>query len=444
MKSVLLSLLGISLSAASLNADDWPHWLGPERDAVWREKGVIEEFPESGPEVLWRTPISLGYSGPAVAQEKVYVSDYLVEEGEVYNNPSSRSPLKGRERIQCLDLESGDVLWSHEYQRPYNLSYPSGPRAMPTVADGKVYHLGAEGNLLCLDAASGTVVWEKDLQQEYEIESPIWGFSGHPLVMGDTLYCLVGGEGSVAVAFDKDTGEEKWRALSAVEPGYSPPTLIEQAGVQQLLIWHSESINALNPADGSVYWSLPLRPNFGMSIIAPRKSGDLLFASGIGRVGAVIELAIDEPTADFLWKASPRDAVFCANSTPFIDNGVIYGCNVDTSEMIAADLKSGDRLWSSYQPTLNLESRPERSARHGTAFITKHEASGKFYLFAETGDLVIAELSKEGYKELDRAHVIAPTGEAFGRSVVWTAPAFAEKSVILRNDQEIIRVNLAQ
>src|SRR6185369_12383184 len=100
----------------------------------------------------------------------------------------------------------------------------------------------------CLDAESGQVLWAKELKKEYKLEeAPFWGFCGHPLVEGNKLFCLVGGPGSVSVAFDKDTGKELWRALSAAEPGYCPPTMIEAGGCKQLLIWHPESLNSLDP-----------------------------------------------------------------------------------------------------------------------------------------------------------------------------------------------------
>lgn len=434
----------LTLCITSLQADDWPQWLGPERDAVWREAGVIETFPEDGPEILWRMPVGLGYSSPAVADGNVYVSDYEVTEGEVFNNPGSRGPLKGNERIHCLDLETGEVIWTHSYDRPYNLSYPGGPRATPTIADGKVYHLGAEGDFVCLDAGTGEVVWQHNFQEKYGIESAIWGFASHPLVLVDTVYTVAGGEGSVAVAFDKETGEEKWTALSAAAPGYCPPTPIEHAGVTQLLFWHSESINALNPTDGSIYWSLPLKPRAGMAIAAPQKEGDLLYITGHGKTAAVIRLGADATSAEIEWKASPREAIFAANSTPIIHEGIIYGSHIDDSSFMAARLSDGERLWSSYKATLNLEREPERGGRHGTAFITRHEPSGKYYLFAENGDLIIADLSPEGYAEHSRANILEPTNEAFGRPVVWAAPAFAGKSVLVRNDKEIVRVNLAK
>lgn len=441
---IFFSILSILASPIlPSQADDWPHWLGPERDGIWRETGIIDAFPEGGAEVLWRVPVAHGYSSPAVAEGLVYVSDYEITSGEIYNNPGARAPLQGRERVYCFDLATGAVVWTHVTERPYNLSYPGGPRAMPVFSEGKLYVIGAEGDLLCLEAKSGSLLWSKDFQKDYQTESPIWGFSAHPLVIGDTLYCVVGGEGSVAVAFDKNTGAEKWKALSAAEPGYCPPTMIQHAGVDQLLIWHPESINALNPKDGSVYWSLPLKPSYGMSIMAPRKEGNRLFASGIGRIAAAIELDDATPTAKFLWKAKPKEAVFCANSSPMIVDGVIYGCDIDSSTMIAARLENGERLWQTAEPIFGKAEIGD-DMRHGTVFLTKHEESGNFFLFSESGDLIIADLSPAGYREISRTHLIEPTNEAFGRPVVWTAPAFAGKSVLVRNDKEIVRVNLGR
>jgi outer membrane protein assembly factor BamB len=174
---------------------------------------------------------------------------------------------------------------------------------------------------------------KKDLVKEYQTKTPFWGFAAHPLVMGNTLYCVVGGEGSVAVAFDKDTGEEKWRALSAAEPGYCPPTWLEQAGVEQLLIWHPESLNSLNPENGEPYWSLPLKPSYGMAIMSPRKWGNHLFVSSYGRKGALIELSDEKPGAKIVWKAKPKDAIFAANSTPYVLDDHLYGCDIESSSL---------------------------------------------------------------------------------------------------------------
>jgi outer membrane protein assembly factor BamB len=339
--------------------------------------------------------------------------------------------------VLCFDAQTGRLLWKHEYNCPYNMSYPRGPRATPTVDGGRVYTLGAEGNLLCLNAADGRVVWSKELTKEYAVETPIWGFSGHPLVDGELLYCLVGGQGSVAVAFDKQTGREAWRALSASEPGYCPPTMIEHAGVKQLLIWHPEALNSLNPRTGDVYWSTPLRPNYGMSITAPRKRGSYLYASGIGGVAALFRLDDTKPAAEVIWRGDAKSAIYSANSTPFIHDGVIYGADCQLGALMAASLEDGKRLWDTFQPTTG----GDRRASHGTAFLVKHE--DRFFLFSETGDLILARLSPQGYEELNRFHVLQPTNDTFGRDVVWSHPAFAERSVFARNDKELVCVDLS-
>jgi len=419
-----------------LMADDWPQWMGPNRDGVWHEKGIIKSIPDAGLPVKWRVPVAGGYSGPAVANGKVYLTDFLREKGELANNPGERNELHGIERVHCFDANTGEELWKHENPCQYSISYASGPRATPTVSGGKVYALGAEGDLWCLDAESGKLIWSKNFKQEYKVETPIWGFAGHPLVDGQKLICLVGGEGSVAVAFNKETGAEIWKALSATEPGYSPPTVIEAAGTRQLLIWHPEALNALDPETGKVYWSKPLQPNYGMSIMAPRKLGNFLFASGIGNVGALFELSQDKPDAKVVWRGANKTGVYCANSTPFLEDGMIYGCCCMQGQLRGVKLETGERVWESFKPTTG-----DRRGGHGTAFIVKH--ASQFFLFSETGDLILANLNAQGYEELGRFHVLKPTGECFGRDVVWSHPAFANQSLYARNDEELVCVSLA-
>jgi outer membrane protein assembly factor BamB len=430
---VLLTLL-----AQQTIADEWPQWMGPQRDSIWRESGIVDSFPEDGPRVLWRMPIGGGYAGPAVANGKVYVTDYQKRSGEITNDPGTRTELQGDERVICLDAASGKVLWEHAYNCPYKISYPVGPRTTPTVDGDRVYTLGAEGHLLCLDANRGAVVWSHALQEEYDTEAPIWGFCGHPLVHGDKLICLVGGQGSVAVAFDKNSGQELWRAISASQSGYCPPSLIEAGGTQQLIIWDADKMNGLDPETGEVHWSVPLKPNYGMSITAPRHQGNYLFASGIGHVAAVVELAKDKPAAEIIWQAGdPKESVYCSNSTPFVDGDTIYGVDCHQGSLMAVDLKSGARLWSVFAPTTG-----ERRAAHGTAFLVKQ--GDRFFLFSETGDLVIAKLNRQRYEEVSRAHLLEPTSEAFGRAVVWSHPAFAYQNVYARNDEELVCVSLAK
>jgi len=429
-------ILAFCICSVSALGDDWPQWLGPQRDSIWREKGIVETFPKQGLEANWRVPIAGGYAGPAVANGKVFVTDYLRESGDPVNRATKRTRLEGRERVLCFRDGDGSLAWKHEYECPYNVSYPAGPRTTPTVADGKVYTLGTMGNLCCLDADTGNLLWSIDFTKRYNIETPLWGFTGHPLVDGNKLICLVGGEGSVAVALDKDTGRELWSSLSAPEPGYCPPIIVDAGRRRQLIIWHATAINGLDPESGKVYWSVPLKPNYGMSIATPRKSGNHLFASGIGHQAALLTLDSDQPRAEVAWRGDNQTAVYCANSTPLIDDNVIYGVCHD-GELRAVELSTGRRLWETYAATTGT-----RPAPYATAFIVKHE--DRYFLFNEKGDLILARLSPDGYQEIGRFNVLEPTGNSFGRTgLVWSHPAFANQSIYARSNKELVCVSLS-
>jgi outer membrane protein assembly factor BamB len=174
-----------------------------------------------------------------------------------------------------------------------------------------------------------------------------------------------------------------------------------------------------------------------MSIMAPRKEGDYLFASGIGDAGALLKLDSDKPGAEVVWRGKPSNCVYCSNSTPILEDGVIYGVDCDKGSLRAVRIEDAEVLWETWDPT----TASRRRASHGTAFLVKN--ADRYFLFAETGDLIIAKLSPEGYEELSRAHLLDPTGEAFGREVVWSHPAFANRCIYARNDKELICVSLA-
>ena len=432
-----IAIAAIYSSAPSAHADDWPQWMGPNRDGVWAETGIVDSFPADGPKVLWRAKVSGGYGGPSVANGKVYVMDYVTDadnKGEIYERPK----IKGKERVSCLDAKSGKEIWAQSYDCEYAISFPNGPRVTPTVADGKVYTVGAEGNLNCFDAETGKVIWSKEFKKDYKAKTPIWGFCGHPLVAGKMVYVITGGEGACVVALDKDTGKEMWKALTAEEPGYSCPTLIEAGGAKQLLVWHSSSLNSLNPETGEKLWTVLLKAEYKMSIMAPRKLGDYLFVGGIYDQSVLLKLASDRPAVTEVWRGKKGNSIMPVNMTPLLDDGHIYGVN-QPGQFIAVKLENGERVWETTEPVTGKGSKPVDSA---TAFLVKN--GDRYFLFNEKGELVIAKLSPKGYEEVSRAKVIEQTNLAFGRNVVWSHPAFANKCAFIRNDKEIICVSLAK
>jgi len=449
----------VLVSISTCAADDWPQWLGPQRDSVWRETGIVDKFPAEGPAVKWRVPIAGGYAGPAVANGRVFVTDYAAE-GDRTPDPNSRSKLRGRERVWCLSAADGRMLWKHEYECAYEISFPAGPRATPTVDGDRVYTLGAEGDLLCLRAGDGAVLWSRNFARDYQAATPLWGYSGHPLVDGDKLFCVAGGPGSIAVAFDKHTGKELWRALSAKEQGYSPPTLIEAGGKRQLVIWDAEAIHGLDPDTGREYWSVPLDPNYAMSIVTPRQAGRYLFAGGIVNKSAMLKLGPDraaeeissqpgpihrdpaaepgigQPTAEVIWRGARGRGIGPVMVTPFLTGEYLYGVD-GKGELRCVELATGEQRWTTCAATTGRD-RGEHSA---CAFLVKN--GDRFFLASETGELIIARLTPERYTEISRAKIIEPTGVAFGRSVWWSHPAFANRCVFARNDRELVCLSLA-
>jgi outer membrane protein assembly factor BamB len=443
MRSLLASaLLASSLLSCGLRADDWPQWLGPQRDAVWRETGILEKFPEGGPKIRWRTPIGAGFSGPAVANGRVYVMDrHLAPAASTPKNPFDFTQIAGNERVLCLNEADGKVIWEKAYDCPYAVSYAAGPRTTPTVSGGKVYTLGTEGNLLCLDAQTGQEIWSHEFKKEYDVKTPTWGFSANPLLDGNKLICLVGGPGSLAVAFDKDTGKELWRALSAQEPGYAPPMIFEAGGKRQLIIWEPEALNALDPETGKVYWSERGKAKMGMSIATPRRLDDLLFVTSFYSGSVMMRLAAETPTATKVWQSKKEsekdtDGLHTVMSTPVLEDGYIYGvCSYGQLRCLKAD--TGDRVWETFAAT--TDGQPVRWAN---AFLVKN--GSRFFLFNEKGDLIIAKLSPAGYEEISRAHLLDATDKDPGRLVVWSHPAFANRCIYARNDAEIVCASLAE
>ncbi|MEM6468921.1 MAG: PQQ-binding-like beta-propeller repeat protein [Planctomycetota bacterium] len=430
----------VVIATGTCSADDWEGWLGTNRDGVYREDGLVDRIPEEGLPVKWSAKINGGYAGPAVADGRVFVFDYVVASGKAFNDPGKRAELEGKERLLALDEETGETIWEYAYDRPYAISYPSGPRCTPTVDGDRVYLLGAEGDLLCLTCDEGKLVWKRNFPEEFSAEVPIWGFSAHPLIDGDLLYTMVGGEGQGVVAFNKMTGEVVWKSLDA-KAGYCPPRIIEAGGTRQLIVFHPAGVQGLDPSSGESYWDIPMKPSYDMSIAQPMVDGDLMYASSIHTEAVMIKLGRDKPSAEEVWRGEAKNAVHCSNAPPVFVDGVVYGTDCLQGDLIAVDSANGDRIWQTFAATKPGE---KRFIRHGTAFITRLDDSDRYLLMSENGDLILAQLTREAYTELGRMHVVDPTNESFGRPVVWSHPAYANKTAYIRNDNQIVAVDLAK
>lgn len=431
----LLNGLLTFLLAASLFGEDWPEWRGKDRKGTWHENGILGTFPPDGLTVKWRVPIHHGFSGPAVSHGRVFITDFSRLQG-----------TKGIERVLCLDEKTGKILWTKEWEADYNGlmdAYATGPRATPTVDGDLVYALGAKGKLLCLNVRTGEILWKKDYQTDYRTQVPIWGMTGAPLVDGDRLICLVGGESNAkVVAFDKKTGKEIWRALASdSEPGYCPPIAIEAGCVRQIILWHPKAVTSLEPATGKVLWEYPFKVETGLSVATPVQSGPFLLVSSFYNGSMLLELDKAEPR--LIWKGKSQseintDGLHSLISTPVIQGEHVYGiCSY--GQLRCLELRTGKRVWESLQLT-------KEKARWASGFLVQN--GDRFFINNDRGELIIAKLTPQGYEELSRTQLIKPTSIPGNRremgAVNWSHPAYANQHIFARNDEEILCASLAK
>ena len=434
--TILASLL-LAATAPAL-ADDWPEWRGEGRDGVWEEQGILQKFPHGGLNYTWKVPINEGYSGPAVSDGRVFVTDFLRSSG-----------IKGTERVVCLEEKTGKILWEHAWPVDYAGTQPqwaSGPRATPTVAGSTVFVMGAMGRLIALDTATGKVRWQHDLVKEYAAEVPAWGVTSAPLVAGDNLITLVGGEeGATVVAFHRETGREAWRSLSASgDPGYAPPQMIHAGGVKQVIIWHPSVLAALDPAGGKVLWQVPMETRMGMTVATPVINDHHILLTSFFDGTTLLQLDTEKPGAKILWtrkgkSEQPADsqALHALITTPGLDRKFFYGID-SYGELRGLKTDNGDRVWASLELI-------GKQARWAAGLIVRHD--DRYFINNDRGELVIAHLTPAGYEEIDRTPLIEPTSTGGGRrelgAVHWSHPAYANRHIVVRNDREIVRASLA-
>jgi outer membrane protein assembly factor BamB len=410
----------------SAQADEWPQWRGPNRDGLWKETGVVEKFASDKLKLRWEVPITNGYSGPTVADGRVFLTERVTEPDQL-------------ERVRAFDWRDGKELWSHEYPCNYvGVGYTDGPRASVTVDDDRAYSLGTMGHLFCFDAAKGTVLWQQDLAKEYDIQMPIWGIAASPLVEGDLLILHIGGKNACIVALDKRTGALRWKALDD-RASYSAPIIIEQAGKRVLVCWTGDNVVGLNPQTGEVHWKEAFTPTrMVIGIATPAIGNDRLFVSCFYDGSLTLKLDREKLAVEKVWRRlgpdeQRTDSLHSIISTPYIEGDYVYG--VDSyGELRCLDNKTGDRVWE------NLEATPK--SRWSTIHMVRN--SDKTWMFNERGELLITKLSPAGYEEISRTQLIEPTPGQLDRrgGVCWSHPAYAYKHVFARNDNKLVCASL--
>ena len=439
LAAFLACAASILAGTTEIRAEDWPEFRGKGRLGVWHETGILEEFPTEGLKVLWRTPIKAGFAGPAVAGGRVFITDFEATHG-----------MRGTERALALDEATGRILWTEAWEADYaGIQWETGPGATPTVDGDRVYTLGRTGVLSAFEVESGALLWRKDYAEDYGVDRLQWGFdwgfASAPLVDGPRLICFVGGpENARVVAFDKMTGEELWRALdSEADLGVAQPIIIEAGGARQLIVWNPEEVVSLDPTNGEFYWRQPYTVGGAMTVATPVQVGSQLFFTTFYDGPLMLTLDQDRPGATVAWKGSSNseiqtDGLHAVLATPIIEGGTIYGiCSY--GQLRGLNAETGERLWETQEAT------GERR-RWVSGFLVRN--GDRVFINNDRGDLIIARLSPSGYEEISRTHLITPTSRPGNRRelryVSWVHPAYANKHIYMRNDEEMISVSLNQ
>lgn len=426
---LLSTVFAAPAPSAPAGGQDWPQWRGAKRDGIWRETGIVEKFGGATIPLKWSVPVGAGYGSPTVAAGRVYLSDFTKETSS--------------ERVQCFDWRTGALLWSVSYPCSYSdITYEAGPRAAVTVHEGRAYALGATGHLHCLDAVTGEILWRRDLKADYRIRMPRWGIAAHPLVEGDLVITQIGGaDEACVVALDRRTGAERWKAFPD-EASYAPPIAIEQAGRRLVVMALGYRLVAFEPADGTVRWTHDQpKSSWPIAIPAPSVHGDLMFFATAHAGSYLYRLAADRPAVEVVWERGRRprtdDTLHPVIPDPLVMNGLVIGVQTD-GELRCLDLMTGKRQWETVEPM--------PKAWHATLHLIRAGESGdRAWLFTEQGNLILAQLTAAGYRELTRARLLEPTLEQGprGRAVTWAHPAFAYRHVFARSDRELVCADLS-
>lgn len=391
--------------------EDWPCWRGPRGDGTWHAPKLPAVWPEGGLQRVWRRELGGGYGGIAVSESRVYVMDRQREPEDV-------------ERILCFDAVSGEPLWARPYPADYrDVSYDNGPRATPTNFQGRVYTLGAVGQLCCLDAKSGDLVWSHNLVAEFAARVPLWGLSASPVAYEDLLIVHLGGEPDACfMAFDLNTGEERWRSL-ADPAGYATPMLIEQQGNRQLVAWTPTNVRGLDPGTGKPLWTTPFKVNYGTSIASPIFQEGLILVSSYYDGTMAIRLGHEPQTAHKAWH--DRQNLRGVMAQPLYRDGHVYLLD-KRHGLTCFVLATGEKVWDD-------DNRMTPKGRNPQASMVWLGDEDRAIVLNSDGDLILVRLSPEGYKEESRTKIIDRT---------WAHPAYAGNCVYARSDSEIVCVLL--
>ncbi len=401
----LACVLLLAAMSVSLQAQDWPQMLGPTRNGVYDGPPLGARWPAAGPPVVWRRSVGQGLSGPVVADGR------LVLFHRVGN----------REVVEALDTGTGATLWRYDYPTSYrdDFGFDEGPRAVPVVADGVIYTFGAEGHLQAVDLATGRKLWSEDTMTRFAVPKGFFGAAGSPIVEGGRVIANVGGRGAGIVAFDAKTGRVLWQATDD-GASYSSGVMATIGGERRAIFLTREGIVALDPASGRVAFSERWRSRSASSVNAasPVVVGDVLFVSAEYGPGAGAFRMSATGLAP-IWASN--DVLSTHYATSVHREGILYGFHGRQEygpSLRAVELATGKVRWNVDQ------------FRAGSVTL----AGDWLVIMRESGELVLADATPEGFRQLASARVLPPTVRAL--------PALAGGLLYVRNDDTLVCLDL--
>jgi len=376
--------------------NDYPQFLGPNRDGTVKQPALARDWQAQPPVRLWLQPVGIGWSGFAVMGNRAVTQE---QRGD-------------NETINCYDVMTGVPLWSFAYPAHFQSTLAGeGPRATPTLAGNRVYAQGSSGILNCLDLETGKVIWSKDTMTDNQARVEEWGVSCSPLLVNDLVVVSPGGHDNRSlVAYRAANGEFVWGGGSD-GAGYSSPIAVTLAGTQQILIFNSGGVRAHDPASGVILWKYPWpggHPHVSVPTVLP--DDRLLVSSGYGVGSELLKIQQSSPgtlNATRIWKSTRLKAKF---TNVIHRDGYIYG--LDDGIMVCLDATTGQQQWK------------EGRYGHGQEILV----GDLLLVVAESGEVILLEPDTRSSRELARFPAL--------HGKTWNPPALAGEFLLVRNDKE--------
>ena len=405
-----LLLLLISLSSAA--AANWPQHLGPSRNGISAEQGLLKSWPAGGPREVWRAAGGVGSSGLAITGNRLVT---MVQRS-------------GNQLVVALDAKSGQQLWEAPLGPSYENPQGNGPRGTPTIAGGYVYAFSGDGILLALELADGKIAWRHDTLRQHKGRPTNYGMACSPLVVGELVIVTIGAPGATVVAYDRESGKTAWTAGQGDPAGYSSPALLNVGGKYQTVVFSGQAAMGLASDSGDVLWRYPYITEFGCNIATPLAvDGGVFLSAGENHGSVLLSLTPNSDTFDIteVWESQgPKSVLRNEWQTSILLEDFLFGMdNVGgagpITHLTCIEAATGKRQW--------------RERRYGKGNLIAADA--KLFISTLRGELVVARANPQKYDELGRKTILGSTRQA---------PALANGLLYLRDDAEIVCLDVRE